>query len=153
MDKYLLFGHILTVQFVPQDKLHPEIWKGANRRFKKTPWSKVLGNRLARPLTESKWESKISKEEKKRADRAKKLKELGYEFEAPQLKQAPAPPVVEATEIAEEPKAIEAAPIAVVGEADEAKAEEEASAETSHADKSKKFKATTKKKQAKKAKA
>ncbi|KAM0276274.1 hypothetical protein ACHAQH_006904 [Verticillium albo-atrum] len=113
MNSYLLFGHILRVKLVPRDQLHADIWKGANRRFKKTPWGKIIGNKLARPLSESAWEEKISKEEKRRLERAEKLKELGYEFEAPALKQAPAPPAPEAVAIegAEEGKAAEATPV------------------------------------------
>ncbi|RBQ80700.1 hypothetical protein VDGD_06981 [Verticillium dahliae] len=112
MNSYLLFGHILRVKLVPRDQLHADIWKGANRRFKKTPWGKIMGNRLARPLSESAWVEKISREEKRRLERAEKLKELGYEFEAPALKQAPAPAALEAVaaEGAEEGKAVEAAP-------------------------------------------
>lgn len=112
MNSYLLFGHILRVKLVPRDQLHADIWKGANRRFKKTPWGKIMGNKLARPLSESAWVEKISREEKRRLERAEKLKELGYEFEAPALKQAPAPAALEAVaaEGAEEGKAVEAAP-------------------------------------------
>ncbi|KAM0330471.1 hypothetical protein ACHAQA_003415 [Verticillium albo-atrum] len=113
MNSYLLFGHILRVKLVPRDQLHADIWKGANRRFKKTPWGKIIGNKLARPLSESAWVEKISKEEARRLERAEKLKELGYEFEVPQLKQAPPPAVIEAAAVeeAEETKAVEATPV------------------------------------------
>ncbi|KAK1596056.1 uncharacterized protein LY79DRAFT_482384, partial [Colletotrichum navitas] len=37
MDSYLLFGHILKVKTVPRDQLHEDVWKGANKRFKKIP--------------------------------------------------------------------------------------------------------------------
>ncbi|OLN92186.1 putative RNA-binding protein [Colletotrichum chlorophyti] len=112
MDNYLLFGHILKVKTVPREQLHEDIWKGANRRFKKIPWSKIAAGELARPRTESAWTNKVSVEEKKRLERAEKLKELGYEFEAPKLKQAVAPPPEPmAVDAPEEPKAIEAAPV------------------------------------------
>ena len=107
MDKYLLFGHILTVKFVEKDQLHADVWKGANRRFKQTPWAKIAGNKLARPVSESAWEERIEKEKQRRASRAEKLKELGYEYEAPALKAAPAPLPIEE---AEKPEAIEAVP-------------------------------------------
>lgn len=104
MDKYLLFGHILTVKFVDKEQLHADIWKGANRRFKKTPWAKIAGNKLARPVSESAWEERIEKEKLRRASRAEKLKELGYEYEPPALKAAPAPLPVEISP----PEAVEA---------------------------------------------
>jgi nucleolar protein 15 len=106
MDGYLLFGHILRCKLVPDTQIHESLWKGANRRFKKVPWNKMAGKQLERPLSESKWEGKISKEEKRRSARAEKLKELGYEFEAPALKAAEAKP--KAVEAGEEVKAIEA---------------------------------------------
>ncbi|KAF6840457.1 ribosomal biogenesis protein gar2 [Colletotrichum plurivorum] len=124
MDSYLLFGHILKVKAVPRDSLHEEVWKGANKRFKKIPWSKIAANEVAKKRTESTWSSKVSKEEKKRAERAEKLKELGYDFKAPELKKAVAPPPESmAIDAPEEPKAIEAAP------AEEKPAEEEAAPE------------------------
>ncbi|KAK4155111.1 hypothetical protein C8A00DRAFT_13851 [Chaetomidium leptoderma] len=123
MDKYLLFGHILAAKVVPPAQVHPDLFKGANRRFKVVPWNKMAGNQLERPLSESQWQVKISKEEKRRASRAEKLKEMGYEFEAPALKAAEAKPMLEnGTE--EEPKAIEATPAA-----DEAESTEEQVAE------------------------
>lgn len=110
MDKYLLFGHILTVKIVPPSQVHPDLFKGANRRFKVVPWNQMAGNQLERPLSESQWQVKISKEEQRRAKRAEKLKDMmDYEFDAPALKAAEAKPLLEnGTE--EVPKAIEAAP-------------------------------------------
>lgn len=46
MDNYLMYGHILKCKYVPSEQLHPEIWKGANRRFKMTPWNKLEKKRL-----------------------------------------------------------------------------------------------------------
>ncbi|KAF2964025.1 hypothetical protein GQX73_g9546 [Xylaria multiplex] len=119
MDNYLLAGHILKVKMVPKSQIHEKLWVGANRRFKQIPWNKIAGNKLKKPQSESAWTEKISKEETKRNERAKKLLELGYEFEAPKLKTVD--DVNESTaalEAAEEdtPKAVEAA-----APADEAK--------------------------------
>ncbi|KAI1754722.1 RNA-binding domain-containing protein [Xylaria castorea] len=112
MDNYLLAGHILKVKMVPKSQIHDKLWVGANRRFKKIPWNKMAGNKLKKPLSESAWTEKISKEETKRNERAKKLLELGYEFEAPKLKSVhdtdDSTPALEAAED-EAPKAIEAA--------------------------------------------
>jgi nucleolar protein 15 len=110
MDKYLLFGHILAAKTVPPAQVHPDLFKGANRRFKVVPWNKMAGRQLERPLSESQWQVKITKEEQRRASRAEKLKEMDYEFEAPALKAAEAKPLLENETEEEEPKAIEAAP-------------------------------------------
>ena len=84
-----MFGRILLCQLVPKSQLHPNLWKGANRRFKAVPQTKIAGNRLKKPKTETQWAEKIAQANKKRVDQAQKLKELGYEFEAPELKAVP----------------------------------------------------------------
>ncbi|KAK4181113.1 hypothetical protein QBC36DRAFT_318638 [Triangularia setosa] len=112
MDKYLLFGHILTAKVVPPNQVHPDLFKGANRRFKVIPWNKMAGNQLERPLSESQWQTKITKEEQRRLARAEKLKDLmDYEFDTPQLKAPEAKPQLEnGTAEEEAPKEIEAPP-------------------------------------------
>ncbi|KAI0513218.1 RNA-binding domain-containing protein [Xylaria bambusicola] len=125
MDNYLLAGHILKVKMVPKSQIHEKLWVGANKRFKKIPWNKMAGNKLKKPLSESAWTEKISKEETKRNERAKKLLELGYEFEAPKLKSVhDTDGSTAALEAAEEvaPKAIEAGPEATP-KSDEAESE------------------------------
>lgn len=103
MDNYLMYGHIVKCKFVPKEQLHPEIWKGANRRFKVTPWNRIEKKRLAKGKTREQWSKSIESEQKKRQAKANKLKALGYELDLPQLKSVDDVPVQEA------PKAVEAA--------------------------------------------
>ncbi|RYP63587.1 hypothetical protein DL771_009195 [Monosporascus sp. 5C6A] len=86
MDNYLLFGHVLKCKIVPKSQIHENLWKGANKRFKKVPGNKIASNTLKKPLTELGWSERISREERRRRSRAQKLLEMGYEFEAPELK-------------------------------------------------------------------
>ncbi|THV47785.1 hypothetical protein BGAL_0289g00130 [Botrytis galanthina] len=88
MDNYLLFNHILKVKLVPDEQLPEDLFKGANRRFKKVPWNKIEGRRLEQGAGEEQWEKRIEKAEKKREIAAEKLKQIGYEFEAPKIKSA-----------------------------------------------------------------
>ncbi|KAK1830783.1 putative RNA-binding protein [Podospora conica] len=147
MDSYLLFGHILRARVVDPSQVHPNLFKGANRRFKPVPWNKMAGRHLERPLGETKWAGRISKEERRRAARAEKLKAIGYEFEAPQLKVAEAKEQIEAPPAEEAAKAVEAPePMQVeeaVAEVVEEKVEE--APKTISAGKGKKAKATKKK--------
>ncbi|KAM5348659.1 hypothetical protein ACJ41O_008483 [Fusarium nematophilum] len=122
MDNYLLFGHILKCRVIPKDQIHEDMFKGANRRFKKVPWNKMAGHKLQKPLTEAAWAGKVSKEQSKRAKKAAKLKEIGYEFEAPQIKEVPAPAPAAIENGEEEVKPIEAAP---ADKPEEEKVEEE----------------------------
>ncbi|KAK3985582.1 hypothetical protein QBC44DRAFT_334867 [Cladorrhinum sp. PSN332] len=128
MDKYLLFGHILSAKVVPPAQVHKDLFKGANRRFKVIPWNKMAGKQLERPLSEQQWEVKISKEEQRRAARAEKLKEMDYEFDGPALKAPEAKPLLESGAAEEEPKTIEAAPAVEEMEVD--KEEEKPAVET-----------------------
>ena len=86
MDNYLMFGHILKCKFVPQEQVHPKMWIGADRRFKKVPWNKIEGRKLALPKGKAEWEKKNEVETKRRREKAEKLKAIGYEFEGPELK-------------------------------------------------------------------
>ncbi|KAJ5963416.1 uncharacterized protein N7479_003292 [Penicillium vulpinum] len=103
MDNYLMYGHIVKCKYVPKEQLHPEIWKGANRRFKVTPWNRIEKKRLARGKTREQWSKSIESEQKKREAKLNKLKALGYELDLPQLKSVDDVPIQEA------PKAVEAA--------------------------------------------
>src|SRR5690606_5121680 len=45
MNNYLIFGHLLQCKLVPSEKLHPEMFKGANRKFAKVPTRKIAVKR------------------------------------------------------------------------------------------------------------
>ncbi|KGO68548.1 Nucleotide-binding, alpha-beta plait [Penicillium italicum] len=98
MDNYLMYGHIVKCKFVPKEQLHPEIWKGANRRFKVTPWNRIEKKRLAKGKTREQWSKSIESEQKKREAKLNKLKALGYELDLPQLKSVDDVPIQEAAE-------------------------------------------------------
>ncbi|CAG9980593.1 unnamed protein product [Clonostachys byssicola] len=108
MDNYLLFGHILKCKVLPKEQAHDDIFKGANKRFKKVPWNKIAGKNLEKPLSEASWKKKVTKEQNKRNKSAEVLKKIGYTFEAPEIQAVP-PPAPKDLENAES-KAIEATP-------------------------------------------
>lgn len=95
MNNYLMYGHILKCKYVPQEQQHPELWKGANRRYKRVPWNRIEKQRLERGKTRDKWAKSIEQEEKRRLAKAEKFKKLGYEFEMPELKAVDSVPVQE----------------------------------------------------------
>ncbi|OOQ83107.1 rRNA processing protein gar2 [Penicillium brasilianum] len=107
MDNYLMYSHILKCKFVPAEQLHPEVWKGANRRFKRTPWNQIERKRLLKGKTREEWSKRIEQEQRKRLAKADKLKALGYQIDLPQLKAVEDVPI-QVPEV-EEPKAVEAA--------------------------------------------
>ncbi|KAI4169630.1 MAG: hypothetical protein LQ343_005569 [Gyalolechia ehrenbergii] len=86
MNNYLLFGHILKCKLVPKEQVHENLWKGANKRFKKVPWAKIEGRKLDIGIGREQWEKRVETERKRRIKKGDKLKEIGYEFEAPEVK-------------------------------------------------------------------
>ena len=86
MDNYLMFGHILRCKYAPVDTLHPDVWKGANKRFKKVPYNKLEKRALEAPKTEDQWEKKIAKEQNKREAKAALMKKMGYDISLPEMK-------------------------------------------------------------------
>ena len=85
MDKYLMFGHILRCARVPPGQVHPDLWRGADRRFKPMPRNRIEGRELKRERTREEWAKRIRRVEKRRESRRKGLEALGYEFEPPRL--------------------------------------------------------------------
>ena len=41
MDNYLLMGHILRCKIIPKDQVHPELWVGANRKWRVVPVDRI----------------------------------------------------------------------------------------------------------------
>ncbi|KAK5090937.1 nucleolar protein [Lithohypha guttulata] len=86
MDNYLMFGHILKCKYAPEGSLHPDVWKGANKKFRKIPHHKLARQKAEQPKTDEQIAKKMKKEQAKRVAKVEKLKQIGYEFELPKLK-------------------------------------------------------------------
>ena len=115
MNNYLLFGHILKCKVVPQEQVHEDLWKGANKRFKKVPWSKIEGRKMELGAGRDVWEKRVENEKGRRAKKAEKLKEIGYDMPNTGLKAVADVPVrkrkviEEAVEVMEEKSLVVAA--------------------------------------------
>lgn len=42
MDNYLLLGHILRCKVVPKEEVHPELWIGSNRKYRRVPHDRIV---------------------------------------------------------------------------------------------------------------
>ncbi|KAL6714942.1 nucleolar protein [Lecanora helva] len=93
MNNYLMFGHILKCKVVSPEQLHENIWKGADKRFKKIPWNKLEGRKHEMAMGRDLWRNRNENEEKRRKAKTEKLKELEYDFETPPLKSVDNVPV------------------------------------------------------------
>merc|ERR1711981_124032 len=127
MNNYLMFGHILKVRLMPEEQIHPDMWKNANKRFKVVPRAMLERKKMEEARGREYWREKVGKEQSKREKKRKAMQEMGYEYEAPKLKTVDDVPMqdveVEAVEGAEGVKSGEdlvkaiADPSAVVDEA------------------------------------
>lgn len=87
MNNYLLFGHLLQVQVVPESKLHAELFKGANRKFAKIPWAKIAAKKF-NSRREGQSEEDRAKEVAEAKKRIEKIKEkcgaagIDYDFDS-----------------------------------------------------------------------
>lgn len=41
MHNYLLLGHIVQCRVIPKDQVHPELWVGANRKWRIVPYDRI----------------------------------------------------------------------------------------------------------------
>lgn len=41
MDNYLLMGHILQCKLIPTAEVHPQLWVGANRKWRVVPRDRI----------------------------------------------------------------------------------------------------------------
>ncbi|KIX94487.1 uncharacterized protein Z520_09873 [Fonsecaea multimorphosa CBS 102226] len=106
MDNYLMFGHILKCKYAEPGSLHPDVWKGANKKFRKIPHEKLERERLAAPKTEEQWQKMIDKEQRRRDKKAKKMKAIGLDMPLSTLT-APSEALSQKLADQEEPKQIE----------------------------------------------
>ncbi|KAH9052862.1 hypothetical protein EDB83DRAFT_2394433 [Lactarius deliciosus] len=83
MDNYLLMGHILTCKVVPKDKVHPELWVGANRKWRVVPTFRLTQAQHNKPRSEGQQRAAEKRLLSRQARRKRKLAEAGivYSFD------------------------------------------------------------------------
>lgn len=86
MNNYLMFGHILKCKLVPEDQVHEKMWVGADKRFKRVPWSRIEGRKLAMGMDREGWGKRVQAEKKRREAKSEAMKRIGYNFDMGELK-------------------------------------------------------------------
>ncbi|KAI9463318.1 hypothetical protein BJY52DRAFT_1350766 [Lactarius psammicola] len=83
MDNYLLMGHILTCKVIPKDEVHPELWVGANRKWRVVPTYRLAQAQHNRPRTEGQQRAAEKRLLSRQVSRKRKLAEAGivYDFD------------------------------------------------------------------------
>ncbi|KAL5486035.1 NOP15 [Sanghuangporus weigelae] len=81
MDNYLLMGHLLQCKLVPKEEVHPELWVGSNRRFRKVPMARLERLQQNKTRTDEQ-QKKIERRLLKRQEQKKrKLEALGIDYD------------------------------------------------------------------------
>jgi len=91
MDNYLLLGHILRCKVIPKSEVHPELWIGADSKFKKVPMARVYRVSHNKLRTEEEKDRADKRLLKRQEERKRKLKEVGidYDFDMVAYKKKP----------------------------------------------------------------
>lgn len=100
MNNYLLMGHILQChvrpaplsrihpfshprhvpQVIPQEKIHPDLWVGANKKWRRVPAARVERSSYGKERTEEEQAKVRAKLFKKDQARQQKIKDLGIDY-------------------------------------------------------------------------
>lgn len=83
MHNYLIDGRLLQVKEISKDQVHPELWVGANRKFRKVPKDRLERVVRAREKTEEEEQRTEERKLKREQGRRQKLKDLGIEYDFP----------------------------------------------------------------------
>ena len=81
MDNYLMFDQLLQVRVMDDDKVHPDLFVGANRAFRKVPWKKLDNAKRNRKRTAEEAEQQAKRLLSKEAKRRKKLAAAGIDYD------------------------------------------------------------------------
>jgi len=84
MNNYLLMGHLLRCEVIPKDEVHPELWVGANKKWKKIPSDRIERLKHDKSRTKAEMEKTENRLIKRQNEKKRKLEEAGikYNFEA-----------------------------------------------------------------------
>lgn len=81
MDGYHFFGQKLEAHVMKKDQVHAELFKGANRTFKKIPWREIETRRHNKERSEAEEKKRKGRFAKKNESRKKKMLEAGIEYD------------------------------------------------------------------------
>ena len=85
MHNYLMFGRLLQCHLVPVEKVHPETFVGANRKFKVIPWKKISRDAHNAEETVEKVQARKERHMKHIKSVEERCKELGIAWDSKDL--------------------------------------------------------------------
>ncbi|KAG7797767.1 hypothetical protein KL929_002610 [Ogataea haglerorum] len=81
MNNYLLFEHLLQCAVLPAEKVHENLFQGANSKYKPVPWSKIAQLKNDKPKSKARWEKLQEKYQEQNKKRLQKLKQHNIDYD------------------------------------------------------------------------
>lgn len=81
MNGYMMFTQRLDTHIMKEEDLHPELFKGANQKFKALPRQRLERERLALPKSAEQAKKNLDRLQGRDEKRRRKLEEAGIEYE------------------------------------------------------------------------
>ncbi|CAE6417727.1 unnamed protein product [Rhizoctonia solani] len=81
MDNYLLMGNIFQCKVIPKEQVHPELWVGANRKWRTIPRDRIFRVQHNKPRTDEQRKRVERKLLKKQEDRQAKIRAAGIDYD------------------------------------------------------------------------
>ncbi|PSC72472.1 MKI67 FHA domain-interacting nucleolar phospho [Micractinium conductrix] len=88
MDGYMLATQKLSARVLPASEVHPQLFKGANRVFKKMPWAKIERERHNRDLTAAEAEKRQRQAVERDERRRRRITQAGIDYDYQSLEAA-----------------------------------------------------------------
>ncbi|XP_043688712.1 uncharacterized RNA-binding protein C1827.05c [Telopea speciosissima] len=85
MHNYLMFEHMLQVDLVPPERVHPKLWNGANSIYKPLNWTQIERKRHNKERTVEEHKKLVERILKRNQKRKKKIEAAGIEYECPEI--------------------------------------------------------------------
>lgn len=80
MDGYMMLGQKLQCRVLNREEVHQDLWKGANRVFKRIPWAKVEAKRHNKERTPAEEALRLKRALSRDKKRLQRLRTLGIEY-------------------------------------------------------------------------
>ncbi|KAJ7659924.1 hypothetical protein B0H17DRAFT_1095699 [Mycena rosella] len=81
MDNYLLMGHIMRCKVIPKTAVHPELWVGANRKWRPVPVARVAQADHNKLRTKDEQLRAAHRLLKRQQERQRKLEKAGITYD------------------------------------------------------------------------
>ncbi|KAH6803032.1 RNA-binding family protein [Perilla frutescens var. frutescens] len=85
MHNYLMYEHLLQVQIVPPERVHPRLWKGVGRSYQPIDWVRIERKRHDKERTLDQQQKLVAGVLKRDQKRRKRIEAAGIDYECPEV--------------------------------------------------------------------